>query len=118
MTDQDRRKKFEELCELANFNLEEYCKKEKKEKKHLDDRWNEYYQIVLKYVQENNKLPTGTDKQNNGKWLSDQKTQYKNFKTGTGRQKMTDQDRRKKFEELCELANNFDLEKFCKKEKK
>jgi nicotinamide riboside kinase len=57
MTDQDRRKKFEELCELANnFDLEKYCKKENKDP---DDRWNEYYQIVLKYVQENNKLPTG-----------------------------------------------------------
>jgi hypothetical protein len=52
MTDQDRREKFEELCELANnFDLEEYCKKEKKEKKDPDDRWNENYQNMLKYVQ-------------------------------------------------------------------
>jgi hypothetical protein len=33
----------------------------------LDDLWNEHYQNMLKYVQENNnKLPTETDKQNNG----------------------------------------------------
>jgi hypothetical protein len=105
MTDQDRRKKFEELCELANnFDLEKYCEKEKKDP---DDRWNEYYQIVLKYVQENDKLPTYTDKQNNGKWLNTQKTEYKNFKTNTGTKKMTDQDRREKFEELCEISKQL-----------
>jgi hypothetical protein len=59
-----------------------------------------------------------TDKQNNGKWLNTQKTEYKNFKTNTGTKKMTDQDRREKFEELCRLANNFDLEEYSKKEKK
>jgi hypothetical protein len=77
--------------------------------------WNENYQIMLKYVQENNnKLPSQSDKQNNGSWLNTQKKNYKNFKTGTGTKKMTDQDRRKKFEELCELAN-FNLEEYCKK---
>jgi hypothetical protein len=71
MTDQDRRKKFEELCELANFNLEKYCEKEKKDP---DDRWNEHYQNVLEYLKKNNnKPPSQKDTQNSGGWLCHQK---------------------------------------------
>ena len=115
MTDPERRKKIEVLCKEGKCDLEKYCNTKKKD---LNELWNENYQIVLKYTKDNGKLPTMSDKVNNGNWINKQKEGYKHYKNNTNKiRQMKDNKRREKIEIICK-EGKFDLEKYCNKTKK
>jgi len=68
------------LMKLTPFK-EWYEDDQKKERKILDEQWNEKYELVKKYVDENNKLPAASYKELGiGHWLNAQKQKVKNNK--------------------------------------
>ena len=76
---QERKLKIDryKLLDKKLWNTKEE-QKGKHSKENLDNKWDDYFNIVLKYVNTHNgEIPGTTDSKNKGDWLSQQKNHYK-----------------------------------------
>ena len=73
----DRKKEFDKhnLIDKKEWNINQQTTKEEK----LDKSWFDKLQIVLKYIEINEKNPILSDKKNGGTWL---KIQFENYRKG------------------------------------